>query len=257
MSEPRILLWDIETGYDLVTVFGLYGNKYIPHYALQQERYMICAAWKILGQKKVDSVSILDNKKRFSASPVDDYHVTKTLHDLLSGVDAVVAHNGDNFDMKFFNGRALYHGLGPLPPVTQIDTLKIAKRFFKLNSNRLDYIGKYLGVGQKTTTDQSLWLRCLNGEEKAVKTMVRYNRNDVLLLEAVYKRLAPYDDKGVNFNLFVDPDDPVCPKCGSHHLQKRGIKRALTRAYHQYQCQSCRGWSRAVTCDKTYTSKMR
>ena len=257
MKEPKILLWDIETGYNLVTVFGLFGNKYIPHYALQQERYMICGSWKLLGKDKVHSVSLLNDKDRFKNDPADDYCVTKVLHELLSEVDAVVAHNGDNFDMKFFNSRAIFHGLPPVPPVHQIDTLKIAKRFFRFNSNRLDYIGRYLGMSGKLDTNPDLWLRCMKGEAKAVKEMVQYNKQDVLLLENVYKRLAPYDDKGVNFNLFVDEDDPVCPKCGSHKLTKRGTRKLATRIYRRYQCSSCGGWSRSVACNREDSAKVR
>ena len=56
----------------------------------------------------------------------------------------MVAQNGDFFDMRWYNGRHLIHGLEPIPWGKTVDTYKIAKRYFNLNSYRLDYLGKLL-----------------------------------------------------------------------------------------------------------------
>jgi hypothetical protein len=39
-----------------------------------------------------------------------------------------------------------------MPSPKTIDTLKWARKYFNFNSNKLDYIAKYLGVGQKMDT---------------------------------------------------------------------------------------------------------
>lgn len=255
--KPNVLIWDLETGLNKLALFGLYNNNYIPPDAILQERYIICGSFRMMGEKRVKSVSVLDDPARFKKDPSDDEHVVRELHKVISKADAIVGHNGDNFDMKFFNGRALFYGLDPLPRITQVDTLKIAKRFFRLNSNRLDYLGEYLGLGRKISTTQQLWLDCLAGKKGAVREMVRYNKQDVNLLEEVYNKLRPYDDKGPNFNLYERGSDPVCPHCGSVHLQKRGFQHALTRVYQRYQCTECGGWTRDVTCVKQHSSKLR
>src|SRR5690554_6667888 len=144
MRKPKIYLWDLETGYNIVNVFSLAVNsKYIPYSALQQERYIICGTVEELGYDNIWTYSV-DPKR-----PIEDQKVVKGLLSKLSEADAIIAHNGDNFDLKFFNTRAVYHGFDLLPNIISIDTLKIARKHFNFNSNRLDYLAKFLGVGKK------------------------------------------------------------------------------------------------------------
>lgn len=244
-SGPRVLLWDIETTHNLLAAFRLWGENYHPHENIIQERYIVCACWKWLGEDKVHSVATIDDPERFNKNPHDDYHVVKTLHEVISQADIIIAHNGDSYDTKFFRGRALANKLPPLPPVKSIDTKKVAKQQFMFNSNRLDYLGKFLGVGRKIETRKGLWLDILKGgaiAKKAIKEMVIYNKQDVLLLEDVFLKLRPYIPNAINRQLF-DPK-AVCTHCGSSHIQSRGVHKAISREYRRYQCQTCHGWFR-------------
>lgn len=243
-KEPRVLLWDIETGLNIATVFNLYPQQRIPYSGLLQERYIISAAFKELGKGDVWSYSLIDHPKHFRADPTDDSMLVKTIHAELSTADAVIAHFGDKFDIKFFNTRALHHGLGPLPPLIQIDTYKMAKNKFLFNSNRLDYLGKFLGVGAKIHTSQELWLRALNGSVGAVEDMVEYNEHDVVLLEEVYKKLAPFCPAHVNRSLFSQ--DEVCPLCGSSNFTYEGNRYSATRMYKRVHCKDCGKWSQVA-----------
>jgi hypothetical protein len=250
MPEPRIVLWDIETTHNLVAVFKLFGEDYISPDNIVQERYIVCAAWKVLGEKKVFAVATTDDAKRYAKNPHDDYHVVKALHDVLMTADVIVAHNGDKYDIKFTEGRMLFHGLSPLPPITKIDTLKAAKDRFLFNSNKLDYLGAFLKVGRKKPTTSGLWLRVLQGDKAAVKEMVIYNKQDVELLERVFLKLQPYMANHVNRELYGGTG---CPRCGSNHVQSRGTHKALTRTYQKFQCVDCRGWFRAMKANNTST----
>lgn len=241
----RIIVWDIETGYNVATIFSLF-TKYTPFTAIQQERYMICAAYTELGSGVMKSISLLGDKARFKKDPADDYYVVTKMHKVLSEADAVIAHYGDNFDMKFFNTRALYHGLPPIPPLIQIDTYKIAKAKFLFNCNKLDYLGQYLGLGKKIATDHKLWLDCLKGNQRAVKDMVTYNRQDVALLEAVYHKLAPYANTKIN----LSHGEIACPNCASYNLRARGFRSTLTNRYRRYVCNDCGKWSHSTRSEK-------
>lgn len=254
MSKPRILYWDIETSLELVAVFGLSQNDWIDPSNLISERHLICACWQWEGESKVHSVSLLDDPKRFAKDIHDDYHVVKTLHEIMSEADVVVHHNGNSFDQPYLDTRIIYHGLSPLPPITTIDTYRIAKQRFKFNSNRLDYLGKFLGLGQKKDTSKGLWLRVLKGEEEAIKEMVSYNRRDVTLLRDVFKKLQPYCANHVNRQLYGETG---CPRCGSSKVQRRGYHRAISRVYQRWQCQKCSGWFRSATNDKSITPASR
>ena len=62
--SPKIVLWDIETTHNLIAKFNL-REEYIPFENVLQERYVVCAAWKTLGQRSVDAVSVLDDAARY------------------------------------------------------------------------------------------------------------------------------------------------------------------------------------------------
>ncbi len=252
---PRILLWDLETTHNIVATFKLYGEDYIPHGNLLQERIIVCAAWQWLDEDKISAVSVLDDPKRFKKDPLDDSYVIETLHNVLSEADVVVAHNGDAYDTKFYKGRAFIQGLPPLPPIRSIDTLKVAKANFLLNSNRLDYLGKILKVGRKVETKTGLWLDVLRGDVKAIKKMVHYNKGDISLLKDVFLKLVPFMSEHINRELFGGKADE-CPRCGSRNVQRRGVHRAISNLYQRWQCQACTGWYRTAKAE-TQRTKLR
>lgn len=256
--KPRILFWDLETQHNIVAKFDLRDSWIAPSQILQ-ERYIICGAWKELGKKAVSAVSVLDDPGRFLADPFDDAHVVKELHDALSGADLIVAHNGDGFDRKWVNGRILKHGLKPLPPIPSIDTLKVSRKVFNLNSHRLDYLGKYLGVGGKISTPQGLWIDILRGgnttkARNAIRTMVTYNKGDCTLLEAVYLKMRPFIAD--HFNVAFDGAGE-CPRCRSINVQSRGLQKSVTQVYQRFQCQDCAGWFRLRKAEKGRAASVR
>lgn len=254
MSSPKVLLWDIETSLQPVAVFQLAHNDWIDPSNILQERYVICAGWKWQGEEDVHTVSVLDDIRRYKKNPHDDTYVIETLRDVLAEADTIVHHNGDKFDKRYIDTRILVHGLDPLPPVNSVDTYKVAKSRFMLNSNKLDYIGKLLKVGEKVHTSHGLWLRVLNGEPKAVEEMVAYNIQDVLLLERVYDKLLPYIQSQLSKEFFGEEG---CPRCGSHKIQARGVHRAITKVYQRWQCQGCSGWFKTLKAEKDTTTQYR
>ncbi len=255
IKGPRILYYDIETSLQPVAVFSLLHNDYINPDAILQERYVICAAWRWEGEKTVHTVSVLDNQKRYKKNPHDDRHVIEILHQVLSNADVVIGHNSDHFDNRYVATRALVHGLKPLPPFHSIDTYKIAKSKFMLNSNKLDYLGKLLGVGQKIKTEPGLWMRVLNGDASAIKSMVEYNKQDVILLEEIFLKLRPYASNHVNRELYGG--DESCPRCASTNVQSRGVHKAISQVYQRFQCQACGGWFRMLRAEKNSSTKYR
>ena len=215
---------------------------------------MISAAWKWGHENKVHAVSVLDDQARYKKNPHDDQYVIKVLHNLMLKADVLIHHKGDSFDRPYLNTRALAHGLPPLPPVATIDTYKVAKANFFLNSNSLNYLGTFLGLGEKIHTEHKLWLRVLNGERKAVEEMVRYNKQDVVLLEQIFTKLQPYVQSHFNRELMGGDG---CPRCGSHNIQSRGYHKAISRVYRRLQCQDCAGWFRSTVNEKDIKTKYR
>jgi len=242
MNQPKILLWDLETSPNIVTSWGLWVNGGLSHENIIQERTIICGSWKWLGRPGIYSTAI------DPAHPANDLPVVKSLHAVLSQADAIVAHNGDQFDLKWFNTRAVYHGLLPIPPVVQIDTKKLAKLKFRFNSNRLDYLAQFFKIGKKIKTEFGLWKECMAGDQKALARMVRYNRHDIVLLEGVYLKLAPFIPAKINTRLFTARE--TCQNCGSQKTQHRGFSYTSSHKYQRLQCTSCGNWSRSQKAEK-------
>lgn len=238
MTKPKILIWDIETFPNIVMSWSLWVDGMLPPDNIVQERSMICGAWKWHGEKTVHSVAINPS------NPTDDYEVVAVLHEVVSSADAIVHHNGDKFDMRWLRARSVFHGLPPIPPVIQIDTKKIAKAAFYFNSNKLDYLATFLGIGRKIKTEFGLWKECLKGNEKALAKMVKYCKHDIALLEQVYEALTPYIPSRLNRVLFADRE--VCQHCGSKNIQQRGYYYTRANKFRRHQCTSCGTWGRSL-----------
>ena len=248
----KILLWDIETWPLVVTSWTLWPKDGLGHHNLLKDFGIICAAWKWLGEREVHAtwISMLH--------PDNDLDVVKALHKVLSEADVIVAHNGDEFDLKKFNARAVYHGLKPLPPIKTIDTKKVAKKHFAFTSNRLDALGDFLGVGRKIPTNFGMWLAIMKGGREgadALAKMVKYNKQDVRLLEDVYLKLRPYMLDHPNENLFSTAPE-VCPVCGGIKFIEKGLRYTRVTAKQKYQCKSptCGAWFTGGTVKKVSLS---
>ncbi len=254
MADQKIFIYDLETSHNIAAIFQLAHNDYVDHHNLLAERYIISASYRWFGENKTHSISVLDDPKRFAKDPNDDRYVVEKLHELMSQADVLVAHNGDQFDNKYVRTRALYHGLKALPPIASIDTCKVARNKFLFNSNKLDYVAKFLKIGGKKHTSAGLWLRALRGDAEAIKEMVKYNKVDVEILEKVYVALRPYMDSHPSRELFgLDG----CPRCGSKKLQSRGYHRAISRVYRRFQCTACGGWTKAAVNEKDVKTSQR
>jgi DNA-directed RNA polymerase subunit M/transcription elongation factor TFIIS len=237
-KTPRVVLWDLETSPMVVATYSLYPDS-IPHENIIDDWYIICAAWKEVGKDKTYAVSVLDDPKRFKKNVKDDYYVVKTLRDMLEDVDILVAHNNKAFDWRKYQARLIYHKLPPLPKILLVDTLKEVKSVSAFSSNRLDYLCKRLNGEGKIETSKGLWMRVMEGNVKAIKEMVKYNKGDITCLEELYMILRPYMKSHPNM---ATPDTCNCPKCNSNKVVKDGIRMRSTGARYQvYKCNGCGG----------------
>jgi len=253
MKGPKILIYDIESSHNALLNFDLGGKNagYIPHHNILEERYIICISWRWYGQKKIHSVSILDDPKRFKKNHHDDYHVVSVFRDVLEEAEALVAHNGDRFDLPMIKARMIFHGIPPIPKCISLDTLKMARRSFKFNSNSLDYLARFLGFKGKMDNPKGLWINCWQGDVKAIKHMIKYNKVDIEILEFVFVKLLPYiDTYAINLNMFLKGARCPNPTCGSSKLEWRGHKYTKTAKYRRCVCKECGTWSNERTALK-------
>jgi hypothetical protein len=236
MISPRVLLLDIETAPIIAAIWNLFEANAV---WVERDTHLLCFAAKWLDERSVKTFALTDYPS-YKRDKHNDKSLVRDLCRLLDEADIVVAHNGDSFDIKKIRARMAVHGFPPPSPFKTIDTLKISRRFFKFDSNKLDNLGRYLHEGRKLpNTGGHLWRSCCDGDVKAWRTMRRYNAQDVRLLERVYNRLKPWAQTG-------HPDlsayGGACPRCQSVDAQSRGTQISIKRRTHRWQCNSCAHW---------------
>lgn len=230
----KILLLDIETSPNTAHVWGLWKQN-IGLNQLLDSSYVLCwsAKWYHDDEVIFDSV--------YHSSPVK---MLNHVHRLLEEADAIVHYNGTKFDIPTLNKEFLLNGMRPPAPYKQIDLLKVTRNQFKFPSNKLDYVAQALGVGTKHKHQgHELWIKCMNNDKDAWEVMENYNKQDVLLLEKVYKRLLPWIKDHANHSLYSN--DLVCPNCGRNHYHSRGFAYTKAAVYRRFQCLDCGTWFRS------------
>lgn len=239
-TKLRVLFFDIETAPALVYAWRA-NQDYIPAEMVVRDTSMLMWAAKWRGEPKMFS----DRVTEVEAVGGNDLALVSSLAKLVREADIVVGHNVEQFDIPMLNNRVMLLGEEPLGPVKMIDTLRLARKNFRLMHNKLDYLAKQLGLGGKLKTDFELWRSIIeDGNETSIKRMLRYNKRDVVLLEQVFEKMLPYVN---GIPRLVDPEvdgEFGCPYCPSLSLQKRGIKRTNGLNYQQWQCNKCLRYSR-------------
>jgi len=241
-SPIKVLLIDIETAPAQAYIWDL-RTRYVPADRIVEPGYTLCFAAKWEGQREVMFHSLwTDGEKK----------MIKAAHKLMDEADVIVHYNGNKFDTPHLQRDFLAHGLGPTSPATAIDLFRTVKSEFKFMSSGLNYVSKALGIGSKTKhKGMELWTEVMDGDEKAQRIMERYNKQDVRLLERLYKALQPWIKNHPNRGLWMEPgENPYCPSCGSQKLRFKGYKRTLTLQYKQYHCKNCGAYPRARFSEK-------
>jgi hypothetical protein len=247
---PKILLFDIETAPILAYVWRLWDENI----GLNQ----IKEDWHVLSwaAKWLDDDKVMYADQRSSKKISDDKAILQQLWNLLNEADIVVTQNGKKFDEPKIKARMILHGMPPYSPVRHFDTWQVARNKFAFTSNKLEYLSKNLSTIKKLTRRKfdgfDLWAECLKGNKAAWREMERYNKIDVLALEQVYKKLAPWDTS-INHTIYHTGDGHVC-SCGSKDFKKDGFSYNNTGKFQAYVCKQCgtrmRGKENLVPKDK-------
>lgn len=214
---------------------------------ITRHKQIICTAWNWMGQEKIECFA-LPMLKTYRKDPKNNRGLVERIHKLYEEADIIVGHNINGFDDKMSNTDFIRHGFPPPPPHKTVDTLQVARSRFRFNSNRLDDLGQFLGVGEKVKHEgYALWEKCDEGDPKAWKRMIRYNIGDVALLKRIYFKLRPW----ITNHPAIKPREaantnPPCPMCHARKLQNRGLNVTRAGKAPRYQCRECGHWSLGI-----------
>ena len=233
-KAPKIqrLFWDIETSPNVGLFWQASRKQFINYENVVREAAVICICWKWEGARTVHSLEWALG---------DDSRMIAEFLKVADKADEMVAHYGDFFDIKWFNSQCLKHGLGPPAEPKTVDTCVIARRRFKLNSNRLDYLANLLLGTGKTKTEFDWWKRItMDNDPAALELMVKYCKKDVRLLERVYHKISAFHSPKTHIAVLNGGAAWMCSHCGTdrviHHKRKVTAKGTVQ---HQMKCNEC------------------
>jgi|TARA_R110000765_G_scaffold317882_1_gene410255 DNA polymerase elongation subunit (family B) len=239
MAKPKILVLDIETAPNLAYVWSFFKTNVAPA-MVKDNCTIMCWSAKWVGENAIYFESAQHQTEKVMLS---------ALQMLLDEADMVVGHNVSGFDMPKIRGRCMVNGITLPSPYKEIDTLRIARKEFAFDSNKLESLAKILGLVEKSAHKKfpgfELWAECLKGNKAAWKEMKAYNIQDIVTTEEVYIALRPYASNHPNLGVYMELDVIVCPKCGSEDQEKRGFSTTNVGKYQRYRCNDCGGWHRS------------
>lgn len=235
---PKVLVFDIETAPLLGYVWGLWENN-VGLNQIHSDWYILSYSAKWLGAPE-DEIMYAD--QRNAPNIEDDSNMLRGIWKLLDEADYVITQNGKKFDEKKLNARFIQNGFMPTSSFRHIDTLQMAKKKFAFTSNKLEYMTKKLCTKYKKLSHAKfsgfeLWSECLKGNLAAWNEMEEYNKVDVLSLEELYTKLAPWVPT-FNFNVHTDHEQTFC-QCGSIEFVKKGFIYTNTGKFQRLQCKKC------------------
>lgn len=233
-SAFKRLFVDCETSPDVVFSWGCGYKVNISPENIVEERALIVISWKWEGEKVIHSL-------HWDPDTHDDKAMLKAFIPMLEQAHEVVGHNSDRFDLPWIRTRALFHGLLIRPDLVGVDTLKLARKYFRFNSNKLSYITHFLGLDQKIQVGYGLWKDVVwHSSLPALKKMITYCKNDVRITEQAYNKLASYGAIKTHVGVLRGGPKHSCVNCGSVSTQRRGLRVSAAGTHKQaLQCNDC------------------
>lgn len=236
---PKVLSLDIETAPIRAAMWSMW-QKGVGLNQIETDWFILSAAAKWLGEPEDD---IFYKDMRGKVHTEDDTHILDMLWKLLDEADILLTQNGVKFDLPKIKARMILMGYKPFSPVKHIDTLIIAKREFNFTSNKLAYMAdklceKYKKFDHGKFAGYELWSEMLKDNPEAFDECELYNKYDILSLEELYLKMAAWDTKHVNFNLYNENEEHVC-RCGSRAVVESGFAYTGVSKFQQYRCLDC------------------
>ncbi len=244
MMKPRILVFDIETAPITAYTWGLFDQN-VGLNQIKSDWHLIAWAAKWYGDP-VSKVMYMDNRN--SRNIQNDKKLVKELAKLLNQADIIITQNGEKFDVKKLNARAIINGLPPIKPTNSTDILREGRKVFSFTSHKLEYITdklnkKYRKLKHDEYPGFELWAAILKGDKRAWKVMQKYTIHDVLSTEEAYTHLQGWIKTQPYSHMYLD--GKMRCKCGSVDLVKKGYHWTMAGKYQIYRCKTCGKWPRS------------
>lgn len=208
------------------------GKQVVTYKQVLEPGRIICISYKFAGEEKVRHLAWDDNQ--------NDKAMLEKFREIANESQIIYAHNGRKFDIPELNTRLAYHELPPLAVKLVGDTLTASRSTFRLPSNSLEYMGEYFGIpNQKMQLPIETWLKVWReNDRKELKRMLKRCDSDVLMLEQIKNRIAPYAKMPYNKAFALD-NRGVCSNCAGPLIKVKDRMTSTLGLRQQYQCKAC------------------
>ncbi len=154
----------------------------------------VCFSWVIKEQGNENLKHASVTRKEMHNGDLDK-RVIQELVDALQKYTVIYTYYGTRFDIPFLRTRALMHGI-EFPPKGEIlhrDLYYLVRNKLQLNRNSLDVACGVLGIEGKTHINWKYWIKAMTGDKESLDYILEHNKYDVLILEKLHERMAPYE----------------------------------------------------------------
>lgn len=262
MSNVRILTLDIECMANLLWSWQVRSNNDWSATSVEHEWYPLGVGYKWYDEEEAHYLS-LEKYKGYKPSirrykdgslkftPPNLKPMMKDAWELLNTADVVVGWNSTSFDIKKLNDWFVKLGMSPYMPIMQVDVMREKKKITSSNSNKLDDTSEAWGTGRKQKHEGwDLWIKCCEGDPKALADMESYCKQDVLITEKNYDYLKPWIKTHPKLNV-LDERPTECPKgCGGEMMAGMKYTATSTNKYQYFRCNNCGGVAKARIPEK-------
>lgn len=249
--KPNIYVIDIESS-PATALF--YGSIYEPVIVRVVDTMQILSiAIQKYGEKKIEYYA-QNTVGGYKYGKINDKRLLQVIAEKLKDADFICGHNLDQFDIPVIKERTIFHRLPAFPNIPTLDTKKLIKTTSRLPSNKLQHVTEFLGNGGKLEhggTD--LFIRCMEGDEKAWKLNEKYNKQDVAITMKDLENMLPYVRLTTAQQAFGDGIKCKNPICLSLDLKKSKLRKVVGGWKQQYQCKKCGSY---VSANKKQTDSI-
>ncbi len=232
--SARILVLDLETAPITSYTWGLYDQN-VGLNQIKNDWHLLAWSAKWLGEP-AEKTMYMDNSKAKNIQ--DDKALVAGLAALLNQAEGIITQNGDAFDIKKLNARAIINGLPPIKSCRSTDILKEGRKVFKFTSHKLEYItsvlnDKYKKLKHEEYPGFELWSAILKGDKRAWAVMKKYCIYDVLSTEEAYMKIREW---------IKDPalyGKEKCSRCRSVGFRSEGVRVTGKEKYRRLVCKYC------------------
>lgn len=204
--------------------------------------YILMCAWKELGKKKVNVMTVLDHPGK---NILDDGPIVTEIRKVLADADLLIYHFGDRFDFPFVQTRLARWGLPKLEKPLTFDTCSVARKTLSIKSNSLKSLAYFFGLKEsKMEIPQDTWLLANAGDKEAILTLAERCKSDVRLTEQVYLKELPlvtdhpnvFKAAKLRSQGCAGKPPAYCGSCGGTGFKENGYSQSKKEVKKRWKC---------------------